>query len=402
MASEKTIQIVKSTVPVLLEHGEAITKAFYKRLFVKHPELKNIFNMTHQKTGSQPKVLANAIFQYAAHIDKLEMLGGVVGDIAHKHASLSITPEMYPIVGENLLLAIKDVLGEAATPEIIEAWAEAYGDLATIFIQTEESIYEKSEKAEGGYRGKKAFVISKKEAESEVITSFYLRPKDGSSVPSFLPGQYISLSVAVDGEEHLHTRNYSLSDFGSKEYLRISVKKEEGNPNGIVSNYLHNNLNEGDEIEIGIPAGNFFLKESDNPAVLIAGGVGVTPVISMYKALVTEGKRDIVLIQCALNSNTQAFAREIAELKNDKTTLVTLFSEPSDKDTLGGNYDYQGFLSKQVLENVTPSRNAEFYFCGPTPFMANVLGILSELSIPDEQINYEFFGPKEELEVTEV
>lgn len=107
MASKKTIEIIKSTAPVLQEHGETITKAFYKLLFENHPELKDVFNMINQKKGVQQKVLATTIFKYACHIDKLEMMGDAVETIAQKHTSLSIPKEAYPIVGKYLLEGIK-------------------------------------------------------------------------------------------------------------------------------------------------------------------------------------------------------------------------------------------------------------------------------------------------------
>lgn len=398
MASPNTIKIVKSTAPVLLQHGEAITKVFYQLIFEKHPTLKNIFNMTHQKTGSQPKVLANTIFQYASHIDKLELLTDTVASIAQKHASLSITAEMYPIVGENLLLAIKTVLGDAATPEIIDAWAEAYGDLAAIFVQTESDIYEEQVAKEGGFKGKKTFTVVKKVEESEVITSFYLQPSDGSNVSNYLPGQYISLAVEIPEETHLHSRNYSLSDFGTTDHWRISVKKEVGNPNGIVSNYLHASIKEGDSLSVGMPAGVFTLKDTDKPVVLIAGGVGITPILSMYKALAKAAKRPVYLIQCALNSQTQAFQEEIKSLTNEQVRAYTIFNTPVQGDELGKTHDFEGFLSKTILETILPTTSADFYFCGPTPFMANTLAILTKLNVPEAQINYEFFGPQEVLE----
>ncbi len=225
MASKKTIEIVKSTAPVLEEHGESITKVFYGLLFKNHPELKDVFNMVNQKKGTQQKALANAVFQYAVHIDKLEMLGDTVETIAQKHTSLSIPKEAYPIVGENLLAAIKSVLGAAATPEIMAAWKEAYGDLAAIFVKREEEIYVSRENSMGGFRGTKEFIVIDKKEENNVITSFYLKRKDGVAVPKFIAGQYIALTIEIPNTNHKHTRNYSLSNANGKDYLRISVKK---------------------------------------------------------------------------------------------------------------------------------------------------------------------------------
>ncbi|WP_215225707.1 NO-inducible flavohemoprotein [Echinicola shivajiensis] len=396
MASAKTIEIVKSTAPVLKEHGETITKVFYQNIFSKHPELKNIFNMTHQAKGSQPRVLANAIFQYATYIDQLDMLSDAVSTIAHKHSSLSITPEMYPIVGENLLLAIKEVLGDAATDEIIDAWAEAYGDLAKIFIQTEETIYHTQESRSGGFRGKKTFKVVQKTVESKIITSFCLQPADGSKVPDFIPGQYIALSVEIPGEEHLHTRNYSLSDLPGKDTLRISVKKEPGNPAGIVSNFLHSDIQVGDTLEIGMPSGEFTLKDNDKPVVLIAGGVGITPLLSMYKTLNQENK-EVVLFQCAINSDVHAFSNEIKAISTGHSKYKVIFSDPTAEDERNQNFDDKGLLTAEMLQASWPDKPSDVYFCGPKPFMIYTLQLLTEMGINEENIHYEFFGPSEEL-----
>ncbi|WP_346881236.1 NO-inducible flavohemoprotein [uncultured Algibacter sp.] len=396
MASKKTIEIVKSTAPVLQDHGEAITKVFYGLLFDKHPELKDVFNMVHQKKGTQQKALANAIFQYAVHIEKLEMLGDAVETIAQKHASLAIPKEAYPIVGENLLLAIKEVLGDAATPEVIDAWAEAYGDLAVIFVSREEELYSTREKEQGGFRGVKEFVVTKKVIESNNITSFYLKRKDGTVVPNFIAGQYIAVTLEIPGTTHKHTRNYSLSDSNDKDYLRLSVKKEAGNPDGIVSNYIHSSIDVDAVLSIGMPSGEFVMRKTENPIVFMGGGIGITPVLSMYKEAV-KSHNNVTFIQCALNSGTQAFDDELSELTNDKSKFVKVFSSPLSTDILGENHDYQGFLNTEILRKLNISNNSEFYFCGPAPFMANVLKILDNLNVKKENINYEFFGPAKEL-----
>ena len=399
MASKRTIEIVKATAPVLQEHGEAITKVFYTLLFEKHPELRDVFNMTHQQKGSQQKVLANAIFQYAVHIDKLEMMGAAVESIAQKHTSLSISKEAYPIVGENLLLAIKEVFGAAATDEIIDAWAEAYGDLAAIFVSREEEIYTEREQYRGGFRGTKAFVVAQKVVESSVITSFYLKRADGTPVPQFLPGQYVALTVSVPGTTHQHTRNYSMSDSSDRDYLRISVKRETGYPEGVVSNYLHDEIHEGDVLELGMPSGEFVWQTTENPSVFISGGIGVTPLLSMYKEAVAKSTKPIVFIQCALNSDVCAFADEIEALANHRVQAAKVYSLPLSEDVLGEHYDFKGYLTEDVLESLGVAATSDFYFCGPTPFMANTLAVLEAYGVAENQINYEFFGPQEELEL---
>jgi nitric oxide dioxygenase len=399
MISPNTIKIVKSTAPVLAEHGEAITQAFYKRLFIRHPEMKNIFNMTHQKKGTQPKVLANAIFMYAQYIDKLEVLGGAVESIAQKHVSLTITPEMYPIIGENLLAGIGEVLGDAATPEIVGAWAEAYQALANILIGREEELYVNRTKNESGFRGHKDFVVTKKVEESAAITSFYLQRKDGTAIPEFQPGQYIALTLTIPNTTHQHTRNYSLSDCNCKDYLRISVKKEAGTPDGMVSTYLHDQIEEGAVLSVGMPSGEFMLKEEDKPVVLVAGGVGITPLMSMYKNLSHRTNRKVTMVQCALNSNVRAFEKEIEAGRREGVSSILLYDQPLDTDVLGKDYDHQGYLDLAILASVPNLKESTVYFCGPKAFMANTLSLLNTLGVAEEAINYEFFGPAEELEL---
>ena len=140
MLSQKTIEIVKSTVPVLKEHGLEITKTFYKTMFTNNPEVKEMFNMDKQESGEQPKALAMTILAAAQNIDNLEVLLPAV-KIGNIHVNSNVKPEHYPIVGKNLLLAIKEVLGDAATEDVLNAWAEAYEVIAKVFIDVEKDMY---------------------------------------------------------------------------------------------------------------------------------------------------------------------------------------------------------------------------------------------------------------------
>ncbi|MFY7887346.1 MAG: NO-inducible flavohemoprotein [Spirosomataceae bacterium] len=399
MASQTTIEIVKSTAPVLAEYGEAITKVFYQRLFTNHPELKNVFNMTHQARGTQSKALANAIFAYATYIDNLSVLTAAVEQITQKHSSLTITPAMYELVGANLLAAIQEVLGDAATPAIMDAWTEAYNDLATLFITKEEHLYQEASQKKGGFRGQKAFVVTKKEAESSLITSFYLKPADGTEVPSFRAGQYVAVSVQMPNESHLHTRNYSLSGCSTQKTLRISVKKEVGNPQGIVSTYLHEQIGVGDTLLLGIPAGEFVLQATQKPIVLIAGGVGITPLMSMFMELFHQSDNEVLFIQCAKNSSVHAFKEMSQKLAAQKPSLqvISMYDDPLSADVADGIQQFSGLLTLDVLKEKLSSLDADYYFCGPAGFMKSVQQLLLSADIPSEQLHYEFFGPSENL-----
>jgi len=153
MLTDSQHDIIRATVPVLRAHGEAITRAFYSALFDAHPDLYNIFNPVNQVNGRQQRSLAGSILAYAAAIERLETLGSMVERIANKHGSLEVQPEHYPIVGEHLLAAIRTVLGEAATDDILDAWGAAYGQLAGIMTGREAELYASEAEAPSGWRG---------------------------------------------------------------------------------------------------------------------------------------------------------------------------------------------------------------------------------------------------------
>ena len=141
MLNQNTIDIIKSTVPVLREHGVEITTTFYKTMFTNNPEVKEMFNMDKQESGEQPKALAMAVLAAAQNIDNLEAILPAVQKMCKAHVNANVKPEHYPIVGENLLKAIKEVLKDAATEEVLNAWAEAYEVIAKVFIDVEKDMY---------------------------------------------------------------------------------------------------------------------------------------------------------------------------------------------------------------------------------------------------------------------
>lgn len=145
MVSKKTIEIVKSTAPLLKKHGQLITTRMYEIMFQEHPEVREKFDMSAQADGSQPVKLATAVYSYASQIDNLPALKSMVERIACRHVQTHVLPEEYPIVGESLLQAMKDVLREAATEEVMAAWTEAYQALSEVFIKREHDIYEEQE-----------------------------------------------------------------------------------------------------------------------------------------------------------------------------------------------------------------------------------------------------------------
>ena len=411
--TQAQINIVKATAPVLKEQGLKITKVFYDTMLSENPQLRNIFNKTSHVTGRQPRALAGAVLGYATYIDDLPKLTATVERIAHKHVSLGITPDQYDIVGKYLIQAIGTVLGAAATPAIVDAWTNAYGALASVFVNREGSLYKAN--AADHWLGWRKFRILRKVKESEVITSFYLSPSDGARLPKYLPGQYISLQVHVPAYGHLQSRQYSLSEAPKEEgeYYRISVKKEPAsdatNLPGVISNILHDELAEGDEVELSHPQGDFFVDPSDAskegvPAVLISGGVGATPMMSILGALAPEDKRPEVLrpvswIHSSRSSVTQPFVDAVRRITraNDHVTAHVFLQSIGPNDARGVVYDFADTrldLSKLGAEGdlFLDNDRAEYFICGPDSFMVDMKKALIGLGVAEERVILEVFG----------
>ncbi|TMW55353.1 hypothetical protein Poli38472_013244 [Pythium oligandrum] len=400
-----TIQILKATAPVVKEHGTAITSTMYKTMFSRYPEVKNLFNMSHHRvkteegetTSQQTRTLANAVIGFAANADRLGNLTEAVARMVHKHVSLDIREEHYPIVGECILFAIKQVLQDAATSEIMAAWEEGYFFLADLLIDAENAKRAEIEKQAGGWTGFRELRVDRKVRESSEVTSFYLTSTD-PSVPlvTFEPGQFLCLKFDSLRENTL-LRNYSVSSAPNTSFYRISVKKEarENVPSGIVSCHLHDVIEESSTLMVAPPCGHFYLQPTTKPLVFLSGGVGITPLLSMLESLVeTRAKSDgpssrVVFVQYVRTRDALAFGEHLEKLAGEHEWL--------DSHTVVGSEG--GAFALPQLEEWLPSRDCEFYFCGPSGFMASVNKALAhEWAVPATQRHYEYFGPTQDLE----
>lgn len=405
--SAATIALIKATVPALEAHGLAITQRMYERLF-RNAEMRELFNQSHHgETGSQPKALAQAVLAYARNIDNLSVLSGAVERIAQKHVALNILPEHYPFVADALLGAIGDVLGDAATAEICAAWGEAYWFLAEILIGREASIYRELATEPGGWNGWRDFVVESVTPESETIRSFVLAPADGGKVLRHKPGQYLGFLLDVPGHGNLK-RNYSVSCAPNERAYRITVKREggAGQPAGIVSTWLHGTVKPGDRLRVAAPAGDFFLDaEGSNPVVLVSGGVGLTPMMSMLETVAGSGRnRPVWYVHAALNGRVHAMgdhARALAA-KASAARVETFYAAPEAGDRQGVDYDRVGLITAEWLAENTPRSEATYYLCGPKPFLRDLVNGLLRLGVPAERVKYEFFGPADDLADGEV
>jgi nitric oxide dioxygenase len=399
MLDANTRALVKATAPVLKEHGVTLTSHFYQRMFRHNPELKNIFNQGHQAGGQQQQALASAVLAYAEHIDNPSVLMPVLVRVANKHVSLGIRAEHYPIVGHHLLASIREVMGEAATDELIAAWAAAYGQLADLLIAEEAKLANERAVSQGGWSGFRPFKVREVAQESAEINSFYLVPTDGGAVPAFKPGQYVTIKVYVPELGLNQPRQYSLSDAPNGRYLRISVKRESArnaSPAGMVSNHLHDTLKLGDIVELTAPSGDFVLhEERATPVVLISGGVGQTPMQSMLNHLLTQpSQREIVFVHGCRHGEAHAF-RDVLNRhlsQSPRLSKVVFYEQTAGHEVPGRDYDHIGLVDLKVVAAKVLKPQADYYLCGPLPFMRAQRATLLELGVPSERIHQEVFG----------
>ncbi|WP_136065969.1 NO-inducible flavohemoprotein [Modicisalibacter radicis] len=391
MLTAEQERIIDATAPVVAEHLDTITRQFYPLMFERYPEVAPFFNQTHQADGGQPRALASSVLAYVQLRKEPEKVRTAMATVVSKHVSLGIQPDQYPIVGECLMVAIGEVLGDAVTPEVADAWGALYQELATLLIELEDASYREFAERPGGWRGTRLFRIAETRQESAVIRSFVLKPVDGGPVADYQPGQFIGLKLSIDGET-VH-RHYSLSGIPNGESYRLSIKRE---PGGKVSQHFHDTLDVGDELELLQPSGQLILDETTSPVMLISGGVGQTPMLPMACRALEQG-RQVVYVHAAQEREQHAFADELDALaKKDypgTLTSVTLY-ERGEGD---GRADHIGRVNRELLERHLPDGSPECYFVGPQGFMTAVDEALQELGVPAERRHYEHFGPSRPL-----
>ncbi|MCQ6958650.1 NO-inducible flavohemoprotein [Mucilaginibacter aquariorum] len=391
--------LILATVPILKEHGVLLTTHFYGRMFKHNPELKNMFNMANQQTGKQQTALAMAVLAYAENIANPSVLMPVVDRIGHKHTSIDIRPEHYSIVGQHLIASIAEVLGDAATADILDAWTVAYNQLAKLMSGHEAHLYQNQTDKPNGWTGWRLFKLERKEMESAEICSFYLYPADGGKVPLHKPGQYISIKLFLPDLGMAQIRQYSISSAPNNNYYRISVKRETGatvDINGMISNQLHNDVNEGALVELTAPAGSFTLPDDlDAPVMFISGGVGLTPFMSMVQHLSgQQTKHPITWLHGCRNQTVHAFKDDLAQLVNTNSNIAQhiFYNNPTQHDIEEGIYE--GFLDINQINGLTHQPGTRYFICGPSVFIQKQFNDLKQFGIDTRNIFFEEFGPQ--------
>lgn len=388
MLSAPSAAVVRATLPAVGAHLDEITERFYAGLFAAHPGLlRDLFNRGNQAAGTQRQALAGSIAAFATHLlDHPEQRpDAMLHRIAHKHASLGVTPEQYAVVHEHLFAAIAGVLGEAVTPEVAAAWDEVYWLMANALVAIEKRLYEES-----GERGLRQWEVVERVEETADVATFRLRPVDGGPVPAFRAGQYVSVRVELpDGARQI--RQYSLSGAPAESIRQISVKRVPGDgasPDGEVSHHLHARVREGDVLELSAPYGDLVLDDApDAPVLLASAGIGVTPMIAMLAQLAADGHRAPVTVvhgdrspaAHALRAEHEAYTAKLPD-----AALHLWYEQDAPAGTRTGFVDLAG---------IAVPAGTRAYLCGPLPFMRAVREQLLAKGVAPADLHYEVFGP---------
>ena len=395
--SEQSTPVIRDTLPAVGAALGEITELFYGKLFEAHPELlKDLFNRGNQANGEQQQALAGSIAAFAGllleHPDTRP--DAMLARIANKHASLGITSDQYKIVHKHLFAAIVEVLGDAVTPRVAEAWDEVYWLMANALIAIEARLYAQAGVPEGDVW--RAMTITARDQQTPDVVSFTLRRTDGLPAGPFRPGQYVSVRTELPDGAH-QIRQYSLSSVPGDAEWRITVKRvhdENGGtataPDGEVSSWLHQHARTGDVLDVSAPFGDLTLPEGDGPLLLSSAGICSTPMLAMLGALADTGStRPVTVVHADRGPDAHAHREELHRLveKLPNATLHLWYEDPAGQT----GHARSGHADITAVGELSEGTAA--YLCGPLPFMRAVRGDLLRGGLPARDIHYEVFGP---------
>ena len=393
MLSDRSRPVIEATLPVVAENIEEIATRFYTHLFGQHPELLDgVFNRGNQAEKTQQMALAGSVAVFASSLTKVpeQLPEHLLNRIAHKHASLGITPAQYEVVHDNLFWAIVDVLGDAVTPEVAAAWDEVYWLMAYALINQERGLYSaRGVRPETVWR---EWEVAERIQETEDVVTFRVRRTDDRLVKTSLPGQYVTVLVPMpDGVRQ--PRQYSLTKADDGEHRQFSVKRVRGGgkPDGEVSNLLCETVQVGDRLTMSLPFGDVVLDDAGRPVVFASAGIGITPMAGMLSHLAAAGSHlPITLLHADVDEASFALRHQVLEdvQRMPGATAHVWYERGADSTLPVDVHDGQ-----MDLDDVKLPDDATYYLCGPLPFMQAVRSALIDEGVPPRDIQYEVFGP---------
>jgi len=381
--SEEHIKTIAATAGAVAPQALNITKTFYGKMLVEHPDLLAYFNPAHNVPVSihQPTALAASVVAYASNITDLSPLvvpGGAVDAICHRHCALNIIPMQYVTVHDNLMWAIGQVLGSAVTPSVAEAWSTAVLFLAKVCIDKEEGLYQMAEKRQGGWRYMETFEVSDIKQLSSDVRQVSFKPPAGSRLAGkcfdFTPGQYLSLKIDPEGNGLTAPRHYTATSPPGADYLQCTIKKI---PGGKVSTYVHEKLKVGDNVQLAAPFGVFTLEKPQlqESAVLISAGIGVTPMVNFSRAL---GEKVKLVVHVDKTPESAVYRQQFIDARHP---MMEVFTKRDGRPSVAN-------LVKVACAKAGTDNN--FYVCGPEKWMEEVQSELMKQGA--KRVSCEVFG----------
>ncbi|MFI6309295.1 globin domain-containing protein [Nocardia fusca] len=388
--------VIRATLPVIAQHIDDITALFYEKLFAAHPDLlAGLFNRGNQAQGAQQRALAASIATFATHLvdPALPHPREMLARIGHKHASLGIIAEQYPVVHEHLFAAIVEVLGtETVTAEIAAAWDRVYWLMADTLIAFERALY-RGAGVEPGDVFRETVVTERIDDPSGVVTFVVEAADPADPLPDFIPGQYVSVGATLpDGARQL--RQYSLVHAPRDGRLAFTVRPVAATadqPAGEVSNWLATHVTVGDNLAITLPFGDLTLDTAaSTPVVLISAGIGITPMIGILEYLAAgTAQRQVLVAHADRNPGAHPLRTVQRDLVDalPNADLELWYEQPSGDSRTGT-------LTVSALD--LPAE-ADIYLCGGAGFLQSVRAQLTAAGVPLTRVHFELFSPDDWL-----
>ncbi len=403
------LEIIAATAPAVAPKvaDGTITARFYERMLGAKPELLAFFNRSNQRSKrqaaafgeamfqpqrSQSQVLANSVLAAVEHLQNLEKIKGPAQRIVHKHCALGVTPELYQHVHDNFLAATAEVLGDAVTPEVADAWSGALLHVAAFFIEQEKALYDRTTAQERNWDTRKPvdFIVRKVERAAKRMTSLYLERADGSPPPAYRPGQYVTLCANPTDEKYFAPRHYTIAapaPIGNA--IRICVRHlrgANGVPAGAMSSFVNTAVKPGERLQLRHPYGVFTadIAAPFERVCWVTAGSGITTALAMAPAM---ARRD----------------KHVVHWHGDKDEDSVAHAEELRVAPLHAHLRYYGGskafspddLLMQVRDNgidVLHPKTAIFLCCPPAMLLALRNG-LQERGVPTGRIFCETYGP---------
>ena len=412
------LKIIGETAPAVAEKviDGTIPHRFYEKMLGENPELRAFFNMSHhlanvgllkkarlsqpaafgqsmfQSGRTQEQVLAKSVVAAVEHLQNLEEIMGPAQRIVHRHCALGILPEHYQYVHDSFLAATAEVLGDAVTPAVADAWSGALLHVAEFFIEQEKALYDQTTAMQSNWdtREPAEFVVRDVERAASNMTSLYLERADGSPPPIYQPGQHITLCENPTDEQYFAPRHYTIAapaPIGNA--IRICVRHLKGGddePAGLMSTFVNTSIRVGDTLKLRPPFGGFSadLATPYEQVAWVSAGAGITTALATIEPMARTGKR-VVHWHADKDEASVAHVDELSEAPLHASLRYSGGRQSFSVDELAAQLAGSGV-------DVMDSKTAIFVCCPPSMILA-VRNGLQQKGVPLDRIFYEAYGP---------